>query len=127
MPSDILSKSGKLTEYEFEIVKTHPAVGYEIIAAIKFPWPIKEMVLQHHERFDGSGYPSNLKGEQIVPEARLIAVADVVESISANRPYRPALGIDAGLAEIKRGRGTAYDPVFVDACIKVFQQDNFQW
>ncbi len=121
VPAEILNRPGKLTPAEFEIIKAHPEVGYDIVKDIKFPWPVGKMILQHHERLDGSGYPKGLKGEEIVQEARILAVADTVEAMSAHRPYRPARGIEAGLAEITQRRGTYYDPRVVDACLKVIQ------
>ena len=127
IPAEILNRPGKLSEHEFGMIKTHAEVGHEIIAGVDFPWPVKEMILQHHERLDGTGYPHGLKGDEIVEEAKIIGVADVVEAITSHRPYRPALGIDVGLQEIERGRGTAYDPEIVDACIKVIKEDGFQW
>ena len=127
IPAEILNRPGKLTDAEFSIIKSHPQVGFEIVEHTDFPWPIKEMILQHHERIDGSGYPNGLTGEFIVDEAKVIAVADVVEAITAHRPYRPALGIDAGLEEIERGKGTAYDPMVVDSCLKIIRAQGFSW
>lgn len=125
VPSEILSRPGKLTVFEFEIIKTHPQVGYDIIKDVKFPWPVADMILQHHERLDGSGYPQGLKDEQIVFEAKILAVADVVEAMASHRPYRPGLGIEEALAEIERGRGSAYDPAVADACVKLFHERGF--
>ena len=102
------------------MVKTHPQAGYNLLKDIDFPWPVAEIVLQHHERLDGSGYPQGLKGKEILQEARIIAVADVVEAMASDRPYRKALGIEAALKEIKRGRGTLYDEEAVDACLALF-------
>ncbi len=127
VPAEILNRPGKLTSAEFAIIKSHPEVGQDILKDVVFPWPIADMVMQHHERIDGTGYPKGLKGDEIIPEAKVIAVADVVEAITAHRPYRPALGIEEGLKELKRGRGTAYAPEVVDACIKVIEQDHFNW
>ncbi len=127
VPAEILSRPGRLSVNEMAIVKAHPTVGGEILDGVEFPWPIRDMVEQHHERLDGSGYPKGLKGDAIIEEAKVLAVADVVEAISSHRPYRPALGIEAGLAEIERGRGTFYDPAIADACIALFRQDGFQW
>lgn len=127
VPAEILSKPGKLTDSEFGMIKDHPQAGYDILKDVKFPWPIAAIVWQHHERLDGSGYPQGLKGDQILPESRIIAVADVVEAISSHRPYRASLGIETALAEIKRGSGSgsAYDPEVVDACVKLFAEKEF--
>jgi putative nucleotidyltransferase with HDIG domain len=122
IPAEILSKPVKLTEAEFAIIKTHPEVGYEIVKDIEFPWPVAQMTLQHHERMDGGGYPSGLRGEQILLEARILGVADVVEAISSHRPYRPALGIDKAKEEIVKKRGTLYDPAVVDAVLGFLAQ-----
>jgi len=104
------------------MIKTHPQVGYEIIKNIDFPAQVAQTILQHHERMDGSGYPNGLKGKEIILEARILGVADVVEAMSSHRPYRPALGIDKALQEISENRGILYDPEVVDACLKVFQK-----
>jgi putative nucleotidyltransferase with HDIG domain len=125
VPAEILNRSGKLSAQEFEIIKSHPQVGYDIIQGVEFPWPVREMVLQHHERLDGSGYPHGLQGDAITPEARILAVADVVEAISAHRPYRPARGLEAALAAIGAGRGTLFDPAAVDACLRLFRDQGF--
>jgi putative nucleotidyltransferase with HDIG domain len=122
IPAEILSKPGRLTAMEFELIKGHAAAGHEILKAIPFPWEIAEMTLQHHEREDGSGYPAGLKGEAILPEARLLAVADVVEAMASHRPYRPAPGIEAALAEIREGAGTRYDAAVVAACEQAFAE-----
>lgn len=127
IPAELLSRPGRLTETEFGLIKNHPRIGYEIIKGIHFPWPVKEMILQHHERLDGSGYPQGLKDPEIVLEARIIAVADVVEAITSHRPYRPALGIDTALEEIQSGCGTLYDPEVVDHCIALFTEEGFRW
>jgi PAS domain S-box-containing protein/putative nucleotidyltransferase with HDIG domain len=125
IPAEILSKPGKLSQLQYQLIQAHAEVGYEIVKGIDFPWPIAEMVRQHHERLDGKGYPRGLKGEEILPEAKILAVADVVEAMMSHRPYRPALGIDAALAEIEHGRGIAYDPAAVDACIALFRNKGF--
>ncbi|MBN1188458.1 MAG: PAS domain S-box protein [Dehalococcoidales bacterium] len=125
VPSDILSKPGKLTKPEFDMLKDHTKVGFEILKNIDFPWPIANIVLQHHERMDGSGYPSGLKGNQIIHEARILAVADVVEAMSSHRPYRPALGIQKALEEIRQNRGILYDSDAVDACIELFVKKGY--
>jgi len=127
IPAEILNRPGKLTEHEFGMIKSHPQVGYDIISDVHFQWPVKEMILQHHERMDGTGYPQGLKASEIILEAKIIAVADVVEAVTSHRPYRPALGIDKGLDEIRRGAGTHYDKDVVDACIGLFEQDGFEW
>ena len=121
VPGEILSKPGRLSSIEFALIKTHAASGYEILRSIAFPWPVAEITYQHHERMNGSGYPRGLPGESILSEARILAVADVVEAMISHRPYRPALGLDAALGEIRSGRGILYDPSVVDACIKVFE------
>ena len=121
IPAEILARPTKLNDIEFEIIKEHPAQAYSILQGIEFPWPVAEIVLQHHERIDGSGYPKGLKGDEIMPEARILAVADVVEAMASHRPYRPALGIRAALTEIVRNKGKLYDPEVVDACLTVFE------
>jgi PAS domain S-box-containing protein len=126
IPADILNRPGRLSAHEFGVIKVHPEVGYEIISGISFPWPVKEIVLQHHERLDGTGYPKGLKGDDITMEARVVAVADVVEAMASHRPYRPALGIEAALKEIERGRSTAYDIAVVDACLRLFREKNYK-
>jgi PAS domain S-box-containing protein len=126
IPAEILSKPGKLTAIEYEFIKTHPRVGYDILKPVEFPWPIADIVLQHHERLDGSGYPNGLKGDAILLEARILAVADVVESMLSHRPYRPALGIEAALDEIQHGRGKLYDPAVVDACVMLFRSGKIK-
>jgi len=125
IPAEILSKPGKLTDIELMLVKNHARAGYDILKNIKFPWPIATMVWQHHERMDGSGYPQGLKGEEILLESRILAVADVVEAMASHRPYRAALGVEAALNEIERGRGSIYDAAVVDACLKLFREGRF--
>lgn len=125
VPIEILVKPGRITPEEFAIIKTHPTAGDEIIRTIDFPWPVAEIVLQHHERLNGSGYPRGLAGDDLLVEARLLMVADVVEAMNSHRPYRPALGIDRALDEIFRNRGTLYDPTVVDACLRLFHQRGF--
>lgn len=124
VPSEILSKPARLTDVEYQLIKTHPQTGYDILKHVKFPWPIAQIILQHHERMDGSGYPNGLKGEEILLEARIIAVADVIDSMTSHRPYRPALGLEAALTEIKRGVGIIYDPDVVKACVEVMEADG---
>jgi PAS domain S-box-containing protein len=126
IPGEILSKPSSLSEFEFGIIKTHPRVDSEIVEGIDFPWPVSRAVLQHHERMDGSGYPSGTRGEDIIVEARILAVADVVEAMSSHRPYRPALGIDKALAEVVQGRGVRYDADVVDACVTLFKEKRFE-
>jgi PAS domain S-box-containing protein len=127
IPAEILTTPRKLSEIEFNLVKSHAQLGHDLIKDIDFPWPIAEMILQHHERLDGSGYPRGLKGEAIMVEARILAVADAVEAISSHRPYRPALGLDKALEDITQGRGTLYDPAVVDICLKLFQDKGFKF
>lgn len=126
VPAEILSKPGRLSEAEFALIKSHPQTGYDVLKNIKFPWPIAQIVLQHHERLDGSGYPQGLIGDQIMPEARILIVADVVEAMSSHRPYRPGLGLPSALAEIRKNRGRFYDPQVVDACIRLFEEKRYQ-
>ncbi len=125
VPAEILSKPGQLTDIEFALIKTHPRVGYDIIADIEFSWPIAQIVLQHHERMDGSGYPQGLSGQDILIEARILCVADVVEAMASHRPYRSALGIDAALGEITDNVGKRYDPEAVDAVLRLFREKGF--
>lgn len=125
VPAEILSKPGRLNPLEFGLIKEHALNGYEILKTIDFPWPIAQIVLQHHERLDGSGYPSALKGDQILIEAKIMAVADVVESMISHRPYRPGLGIDAALEEIELNRGKLFDPAVADVCIKLFRDHGY--
>jgi len=125
LPTELLVRAARLTPIEFELVKTHPRAGYDILKEVEFPWPLALMILQHHERIDGSGYPDGLKGAEILFEARIIGVADVVESMASHRPYRPALGIDAALAEIIQHRGRLYDPQVVDACVRLFREKHY--
>jgi len=124
VPSDFLSRPGKLSDAAFGVIKSHPDVGAEIVEGIDFPWPVSDMIRQHHERLDGSGYPGGLRGEQIILEARILAVADVVEAISSHRPYRPSLGLDAALREIQDRAGSAYDPAVVEACLAVIRDNG---
>ena len=124
VPTEILSKCGKLTELEFDMIKTHSQAGYDILKTIEFQWPIAEFVLQHHERMDGSGYPSGLKAESILIEARILSVADVVDAIVPHRPYRPALGIEKAQEEIFDNRGIVYDSDVVDACLSIISENN---
>jgi putative nucleotidyltransferase with HDIG domain len=127
VPAEILNRPGMLTEAEFTIIKSHPQVGYDIVKDVHFPWPLAQMILQHHERLDGSGYPNGLKGEAILLEARILAVADVVEAMAAHRPYRAARGPETALDEIRTNRGLLYDPVVVDACLRLFEKKGYAW
>ncbi|MET0101804.1 MAG: HD domain-containing phosphohydrolase [Sedimenticola sp.] len=127
IPAEILNRPGKLSEHELEMVKSHPEVGYEIIKAVDLPWPVADMIQQHHERLDGSGYPRGLKGDEIILEARIMAVADVVEAIASHRPYRPALGMEVALEEIRNNSGTLYDSEVVDICLRLFSTKVFTW
>jgi HD-GYP domain-containing protein (c-di-GMP phosphodiesterase class II) len=126
IPFEILSKPGKLNSIEFNIVKEHPVVAHDILVNMEFYWPVSQMVVQHHERLDGSGYPAGLKGDAILPEARVLAIADVMEAMSFDRPYRPALGIDRALEEINRKRGILFDIDAVDASLKLFREKGYR-
>lgn len=125
IPSEILSKPGKLSAVEFLLIQGHAQSSYDVLKGVEFPWPVAQVALQHHERMDGSGYPQGLKGEAILFEARIMAVADVVEAMSSHRPYRPGLGIGKALVEIERGRGTSYDASVVDACLRLFREKSY--
>ncbi|MFO7888870.1 MAG: PAS domain S-box protein [bacterium] len=127
IPSDILSKPSRLNDLEFGLIKNHPQIGYDILKEIDFPYPIAQIVLQHHERMNGSGYPNKLKGKDILLGATIIGVADTVEAMSSHRPYRPALGINAALDEITKNKGILYDSKVVDACTKVFRENKFEF
>jgi putative nucleotidyltransferase with HDIG domain len=127
IPTEILSKPGRLSDMEFAIIKTHSKAGYDILKSIDFPWPVADIVVQHHERMDGSGYPSGLKGEQTALEARILAVADVVEAMVSHRPHRPALGTDQAMQEITDNRGRLYDANVVDACLALFNRGSFRF
>jgi len=127
IPAEILSKASKLNGPEFELIKTHPQVAYDILKDIEFPWPIARIIYQHHERMDGSGYPQGIFGEDISLEARVLAVADVVEAMASHRPYRPALGMEVALKEIEKNKDILYDPKVVAACIKVFKEKGFKF
>jgi HD-GYP domain-containing protein (c-di-GMP phosphodiesterase class II) len=127
VPSEILSKPTKLTDIEFRLIKLHPQSGYDILKDVEFPWPIARMVLEHHERINGTGYPNALTGEKLLIESRILAVADVVEAMASNRPYRPAIGIDAAVDEIAKNRATLYDPQAVDACLRLFQEKGYKF
>ena len=109
------------------MIQTHVQTGYDIVKGVNFPWPIAQIILQHHERLDGSGYPQGLKGDAMLPEAKILAVADVVEAMMSHRPYRQALGVDAALAEIEKHKGRLYDPAAVDACVALFRGKEFEF
>ncbi|MBI2909368.1 MAG: HD-GYP domain-containing protein [Chloroflexi bacterium] len=127
IPSEILSTPRQLSGNEFDLIRIHSQAGYDILKTIEFPWPVAQIVLQHHERMDGSGYPAGLAGEDILPEARIIAVADVVEAMSSHRPYRPALGVAKALEEIYEKKGVFYDAPVVDACLALFIERGFKF
>jgi len=127
LPAEILNKPGGLSPIEMTLLKAHSRIGYDILREIEWPCPIPEIVLQHHERMDGSGYPQGLSGENILVEARILGVADVVESMNSFRPYRPSLGLDRAIEEIIENRGTLYDPEVVDACVRLFKEKGFRW
>ncbi len=127
VPVDILCKATKLTHIEFILLKEHPRHAYNMIKDVEFPWPVAEIILQHHERLDGSGYPSGLKDRAILVEAKTIAVADVLESMISDRPYHFAIDIDRALKEIEKEKGTLYDPFVVDTCTKLFRKKGFRF
>ncbi len=125
IPAEILSKPGKLNDIEYTLIKGHAQASYDVLKNVDFPWPVAQVALQHHERIDGSGYPQGLKGQGIIIEARILAVADVVEAMSSHRPYRAGLGIEKAMAEIERGRGTAYDEEVANACLRLFKEKGY--
>ena len=127
IPAEILAKPGRLSEHQSALIKEHVQIGYEIVKDVEFPWPIAQMILQHHERLDGSGYPQGLKADEIILESRILAVADVVEAMSSHRPYRPSMGIDEALDEVLSNRGTLYDPEVVEACVNLFRNEGYQF
>jgi PAS domain S-box-containing protein len=127
IPSEILAKPTKLTELEFNLIKTHSQSGYDILKDIDFFWPVAQIILQHHERINGSGYPNGLKGDQILLESQILAIADVVEAISSHRPYRPAFGINIALDEITKNKGILYNPAAVDVCLRLFRERNYKF
>ncbi|MCX5817483.1 MAG: HD domain-containing protein, partial [Proteobacteria bacterium] len=127
VPAEILVKPGKISDIEMSLIKVHPQSGYDILKDVELPYPIAEIVLQHHERLDGSGYPQGLKGDQILLEAKIVSVADVVEAIASHRPYRPAKGIEAAFEEIERNKGTLYDAETVEVCLKLFREKGFSF
>lgn len=125
IPAEILSKPSRLTDIEFSLIKTHPQVGYDILQKVEFAWPVAQIILQHHEKMDGSGYPFGISGEAILLEARILLVADFIEAVASHRPYRPSLGIEFALEEISKGRGIQYDSHIVDACLRLFKEKGF--
>jgi putative nucleotidyltransferase with HDIG domain len=127
VPSEFLTKPGILTEEEFGVMKAHPRMGYEILSGIEFPWPVATIVLQHHERIDGSGYPAGLRGPEICREAKILSVADVVEAMATSRPYRVSPGLDVALEEIRKYRDVWYDGEIVDVCVKLFTEKGYNW
>jgi PAS domain S-box-containing protein/putative nucleotidyltransferase with HDIG domain len=127
IPAEILSKPGKLSSIEMQLIRTHPQSGYDIMKDVEFPWPVARIILEHHERMDGSGYPRGLKGEEILIETRILAVADVVEAMASHRPYRAGLGIDTALEEIEKNKGTLYDPATVEICLRLFRENGYRF
>jgi len=127
LPAEILSKPIQLSDIEISLIQAHAQAGYDILKGIEFPWPIADIIIQHHERMDGSGYPQGLAGDSISIEARIIGVCDVVETMSSHRPYRPSMGIGRALEEITRNSGPLYDADVVTACLKVFTEQNFEF
>jgi putative nucleotidyltransferase with HDIG domain len=125
VPIEILNKPGLLSDLELGLIKTHPRIGHDILRSVEFPWQVARIILQHHERMDGSGYPEGLAGEDILLEARILAVADVVEAMASHRPYRPPLGLDSAVDEIGRHRGIVYDGPVVDACLNLLTEEGF--
>jgi len=127
LPTEIVSKPSKLVEVEFNLLKNHPKVGYDILKKVDFPWPVAEIVFQHQEKIDGSGYPRGLKGDEICIEAKILGVANVVEAMSSYKSYRPALSIDEALAEISKNKNILFDPKVVDTCLKLFKDKEFKF
>ena len=126
VPGEILSKPGKISENELGIIKEHPRIGHNILKTVDFPWPIAQIVLQHHEKMDGSGYPDGISGDEILIESRILSVADVIEAMSSHRPYRPTLGVDVALREIQQNKNVLYDPDVVDACMRLFNERGYR-
>ena len=127
LPTEIISKPNKLIDVEFNLVKNYPRVGYDILKKVDFPWPVAEIVFQHQEKIDGSGYPRGLKGDEILIEAKILGVANVVEAMSSYKSYRPALSIDEALTEISKNKNILFDPEVVDTCIKLFKEKDFKF
>ncbi len=126
VPADFLNKPGKLSEVEYSILWTHPTIGRDILKSVDFVWPISKIVMQHHERMNGSGYPKGLSGEDIRIEARILSVADVIDAMDSHRPYRPSLGMEKALEEIESKRGSHFDSNVVDACVHLFKEEGFK-
>jgi len=126
VPAELLTKPTKLSNLEFSLIKEHPTSGYEMLKNVESPWPLAQVVYQHHERMDGSGYPRQLRGEEIILEARIMAVSDVVEAMASHRPYRPSLGLESALREIEKNKNILYDGAVVDACLKLFRDKGYQ-
>jgi len=127
VPAEILSKPGQLSGLEYELIKNHVQAGYDILKQIEFPWPLADIILQHHERMDGSGYPNGLNQEEILLPARILSVADVFETIASHRPYRPSLGLQRALDEIRENRGKLYDSRVADVCLTLIEEGRFQF
>jgi putative nucleotidyltransferase with HDIG domain len=127
LPTEIVSKPGKLVEVELNLVKNHPRTGYEILKKVDFPWPIAEIVFQHQEKIDGSGYPTGLKGNEILVEAKILGVANVVEAMTSNKSYRPPLSIEEALTEITKYKDILFDPEVVNVCVKLFREKGFEF
>jgi HD-GYP domain-containing protein (c-di-GMP phosphodiesterase class II) len=127
IPIEILTKPRRLSAAEFNLIKEHPTIGFNIVKNVSFIWPIAQIILQHHEFIDGTGYPSGLKGDEILLEAKILTVADIVEAMASHRPYRPALGIEAALGEITRRRGVSLDAQVVDACLRLFNEQGYEF
>jgi putative nucleotidyltransferase with HDIG domain len=127
IPSDILNKSGKLSDLEYELLRTHVEQSYAVAQEIDFPSEVAEMIRQHHERLDGTGYPLGLSGDDIIFEARILAVADVVESMTSHRPYRAAVSLETALHEVQHYSGIKFDPIVVESCLDVFREEEFSW
>jgi HD-GYP domain-containing protein (c-di-GMP phosphodiesterase class II) len=126
IPAEILTKPTKLTNLEFSLIKVHAESGYEMLKDVESPWPLAQIVHQHHERMNGTGYPKNLKGDEILIESRIMAVADVVEAMASHRPYRPSLGIDVALQEIEENKGILYDESVANACLRLFREKGYK-
>lgn len=127
VPAELLSKPGRLVPAEFELIRGHALTGHDVVKGIEFPWPLADMIVQHHERLDGSGYPYGLTDKQLLLESKLLAIADVVEAIAAHRPCCPSRGIGAALEYIESGKGKLFDPAAVDACLQLFREQGFQF
>ena len=126
LPTEIVSKLNKLSEVEFNFVKNHPKISYNILKKVDFPWPIAEIVFQHQEKIDGSGYPRGLKGAEILIEAKILGVANAIEAMSSSRSYRPAISVEEFLVEISKNKNILFDPEVVDACLRLFKEKGFK-